>query len=199
MKRKTNSYFLSLILLLSLVAFSGCSMIFGKKKPEDEPLKTHTENGVSYDVPESYVSTTKVLSNNTQASVWTNDPEELDIAFTLTTLSANDISLKDFNWIATGYFSGKVTFMGQTVTVSPSVQNPKVIASEDVTINGNAGYKTKVTYDYTGFKEPFNVTETVYTFQIDDTIIYMIFSNKSTVYSDYKLLIDKIVESVKLV
>lgn len=198
MKRKKNMLALFLIFILSIATLTGCSMIFGKTKPEDEPLKTHTENGVKYDVPESYTSATRVLSNNTQASVWTNDPEELDIAFTLKTISANEVSLQDFNWIATGYYSGKVTLYGQTITVSPNVLNPKITASEDITINGNVGYKTKVTYDYTGLKEPFNITETVYTFQIEDTIIYMIFSTKTDVYSDYKPLIDKIVNSVKL-
>lgn len=198
MKTKKNLFTLLLILVMSLVTLTGCSMIFGKTKPEDEELTTHTENGVSYDVPESYTSATRVLSNNTQASVWTNDPEELDITFTLKTISANEVNLQDFNWIATGYYSGKVTYYGQTITVSPDVLNPRVTESEDVTINGNAGYKTKITYDYTGLKETFNITETVYIFQIEDTIIYMIFSTKTNVYSDYEPLIDKIVNSVKL-
>lgn len=203
-KNRLNNVFLSKNLILILVlamltsTLCGCSMILGEEAPIDKERITQTDYGLSYEIPKDYTKGNIRLSNGTITSAWTNDPNDVKFYFALATADANQIDLKTFNWISTGYFTGKITYMGQTLTLDPKFINPSVEETEEITINGYKGYRTKIVYDYQETADKLtNTTEVVYILQIDNTLVYMVFSVRTADYKDYSDLIEAIADSIK--
>lgn len=191
-----------LIMILAMITSSlcGCSMIFGETLPEDEERMTMTGNGLSYEVPESYVTQTIQSSNGATINAWVNDPENIEFYFAFTTISTDYIDLNTYNWFSTGYFSGQVTYMGQTLTLSPNIMNPSVRYSDEIEINGNKGFKTKVVYDRKdiGGDKVSSHTEIIYIIQFGNNIASIVFETKTSELSKYEPLIDIIINSFKL-
>lgn len=194
----TRNLILILVLAMLTSSLCGCSMIFGEEAPEDKERTTYTEQGLSFEIPKDYARGNILLSNGEKAPAWANDLDDVEFYFSLRTISANEIDVETFNWFATGYFSGQITYMGETLTLSPAFINPSINEREEITLNGNKGFRTRIVYDYKESEDKItNTTEVVYIVQYDDIIAYMVFSVRTADYSEYSELIKIIAESMK--
>ena len=197
-KSLKNHIILILILTMLTSSLCGCSMIFGEEAPEDKEREVYTEYGLSYEVPKDFHEGSISLASGGSTSAWANVAKDPDFYYAVQSIDANEIDIETFNWISTGYYSGQITYMGETITISPDFLNPSVESTEKVTINGNSGYKTEVSYELKESEKLTPKKEVIYVIQIEDTIAYIVFCSKTAKYKEYAPLIDAVMDSLKL-